>query len=285
MQLSFEKQTMKSALLECRNLSFGYTGRTVLDGISIAIGEADFVGVIGPNGAGKSTLIKLLSGLLSPFQGVVTLNGMDIRSLRKRTIATELAVVQQEEVPDFGFTVAEQVMMGRAPHHGGLYFENFSDRMIVQEAMAKTKVTHLADRPIEALSGGERQRVRIARALAQQPRVLLLDEPTNHLDLYSQLLLIELMREINNEGLGILMVSHDINFMSESCNHLIILHQGRLWSEGPPREVITEENLAECFRIKALVDINPVTAVPRMTPLSRVDDPCRADSPSAPNSP
>jgi iron complex transport system ATP-binding protein len=262
---------MSSAPLECRNVSFGYTGRPVLDGITITIREGDFVGVIGPNGAGKSTLVKVLSGLLSPSTGIVTLNGVDMRSLGKRIVASELAVIQQEEAPDFGFTVREHVMMGRAPRHGGLYFENRADRTIVEGAMEKARVTHLADRPVEALSGGERQRVRIARALAQQPGILLLDEPTNHLDLYSQMLLIELLREINAEGMAILMVSHDINFMAACCAHLRILHEGKFRSDGLPHVVITEENLAKWFRIKALVDVSPVTTAPRMTPLARLD--------------
>ena len=262
---------MTKALLECTGVGFGYPGKQVLSEINLAIGDRDFVGVIGPNGAGKSSLVKLLSGLLSPLEGVVTLNGADLRSLSRRKIASHIAVVQQEEAPDFGFTVREQVMMGLAPHHGGLHFESRSDQMVVEQAMAKTEVVDLADRCADALSGGERQRVRIARALAQQPRILLLDEPTNHLDLYSQLSLMELLRGIHSEGIGILMVSHDINFMSESCSHLKLLYEGRFCCEGSPLEVITEENLAACFRIHALVDINPVTAGPRMTPLARMD--------------
>lgn len=261
---------MKEALLECREVSFAYGERPVLHGINFSIRNGDFVGVIGPNGAGKSTLIKVLSGVLRPLEGVVALNGADMKSFSKREVASNLAVVQQEEVQEFGFTVTEEVMMGRAPHHGGLYFEGPSDREIVLAAMDKTGVTQLAERQMETLSGGERQRVRIARALAQQPKVLLLDEPTNHLDLYAQLSLIELMRGINEEGIAIFMVSHDINFMCESCTHLKILHERSFCYQGSPRKVITEENLAHSFGIRALVDENPVTGAPRMTPLARL---------------
>ncbi|MGO9119298.1 MAG: ABC transporter ATP-binding protein [Desulfomonilaceae bacterium] len=261
---------MKRALVECREVSFDYGSRPVLHGISFSIEEGDFVGVIGSNGAGKSTLIKILSGMLRPSQGIVTLNGVDMRSLPLRKVATELAVVQQEETPDFSFAVTEEVMMGRAPHHGGLYFESLSDRAIVLEAMGRSGVAHLSERRIETLSGGERQRVRIARALAQQPKILLLDEPTNHLDLYAQLSLIELMRDINTQGIAIFLVSHDINFMCASCTHLKILHEGRFYCQGSPREVITEENLAHSFGIRGLVDVNPVTGAPRMTPLARL---------------
>jgi iron complex transport system ATP-binding protein len=265
---------MKSALLECRDVSFGYGARTVLQGMSFGIGDGDFVGVIGPNGAGKTTLTKVLSGLLRPSEGVVALMGADMKSLSKREVAAQVAVVQQEETPDFGFTVTEEVMMGRAPHHGGLYFEGRSDRVIVQEAMDKTRVTHLAERRIETLSGGERQRVRIARALAQQPLILLLDEPTNHLDLYSQLSVMELLREIHSHGLSILLVSHDINFVAALCKSVRIIKEGALMVAGAPADVITEENMALCFDIRALVDINPVTDAPRVTPLGRLNK-CR----------
>jgi iron complex transport system ATP-binding protein len=261
---------MMRALVECREVGFDYGARTVLHGISFSIREGDFVGVIGSNGAGKSTLIKVLSGVLRPSRGVVTLKGADMRSLPLKKVAAELAVVQQEETPDFSFTVTEEVMMGRAPHHGGLHFEGPTDRAIVQEAMEKAGVTHLAERSTETLSGGERQRVRIARALAQQPKILLLDEPTNHLDLYAQLSLIELMRDINGEGIAIFLVSHDINFMCASCAHLKILHETSFRYQGSPREVITEENLADSFGIRAIVDVNPVTGALRMTPLARL---------------
>jgi len=258
---------MKDDLLECKEVLFGYNGHTVLNGASLTVSPEDFVGVIGPNGAGKSTLIKIMSGLIRPLQGRVTFGGRDLASLSRRDVAKKMAVVAQEETSEFGFTVREEVMLGRAPHHGGLYFENRSDRTIVEAAMEKTRVAHLSNRRIEALSGGERQRVRIARGIAQQPKVLLLDEPTNHLDLYSQISLMELLREINKEGLSILLVSHDINFVAESCDQLNILHNGNFRFSGTPRQVITPENLAASFRIRALVDTNPVTGAPRMTPV------------------
>jgi len=264
---------MKTAALECRNLRFGYSESPVLDDVGFSMFEGDLVGVIGPNGAGKTTLIKLLSGLLEPARGTVALKGTDINSFSRQQIARELAVVSQEERPDFGSTVREEVMLGRAPHHGGLHFDSGPDHLIVESSMEKTRVDSLADRKLASLSGGERQRVKIARGLAQEPRLLLLDEPTNHLDLYSQMSLMELMREINQDGPGILLVSHDINFVAEVCEHIHILHRGRFRFTGSPSGVITEANIAASFNIRALVDTNPVTGKPRMTPLHRLAAP------------
>ena len=262
---------MAPSILACENLAFSYDNLPVLDGVSLSIEEGDFLGVIGPNGSGKSTLIRLLAGLLTPKEGVVRLNGNDMAALSRRSISRELAALAQEESPDFGFTVWEEVMLGRAPHHGGLHFDSRSDRIIVEHAIEKTDLTHLRRRKMAEVSGGERQRVRIARGLAQQPRVLLLDEPTNHLDLYSQLSLMELMKDINSEGLAILLVSHDINFVSRACKRLEILHERTFRFSGPPQEVITEATIAAAFNIRAVVDRNPADGSPRMTPVTRLN--------------
>jgi len=258
--------------LACQEAWFGYKDkeRSVLNGVSLTLQEGSLVGVIGPNGSGKSTLLRVLSGALQPARGTVTLEGNALHRLGKRTIARDIGVLLQEESADFGFTVREVISMGRAPHHRGLYFEQSSDIIAIESSMERAGVAHLADRSIEALSGGERQRVRIARALAQQPRFLLLDEPTNHLDLHSQLSVMELLQEIHSEGLAILIVSHDINFVAELCESVRLINDGIFMFEGPPADVITKETIALCFDIRALVDINPVTGAPRVTPLGRL---------------
>ena len=259
------------SVLACRDVWFGYKDAApVLRGINLTVHEKSVVGVIGPNGAGKSTLLRVLSGLLATSRGTVTLDGRKLRSLGRQALAREIAVLAQEEVTDFAFTVREVVSMGRAPHHGGLYFEGRSDALAVEKSMERAAITHLADRWMDELSGGERQRVRIARALAQQPRFLLLDEPTNHLDLHSQLSVMELLREIHSEGMAILIVSHDINFVAELCESVILIHDGACMFEGTAADVITEETIARCFDMRVLVDLNPVKGVPRVTPLSRL---------------
>lgn len=261
---------MTRNLLACKDLVFRYDGRTVLNGATLTVEKGEFVGVIGPNGAGKSTLLKILSGVLRPESGRVTLGGIHVKDIPRREVARQVAVVAQEETAEFGFSVRDQVLLGRAPHHGGLYFETLSDRKIVEDAMEKTGVANLENRRMDALSAGERQRVRIARGVAQQPRVLLLDEPTNHLDLYSQLSLMGLLRTVNQEGIAILLVSHDINFVAQCCHKINMLHQGHFSFSGAPRDVITPDNVAEAFGIRSLVEPAPFTGVPRLTPIDIV---------------
>lgn len=265
-------QTRHGSILACRDVWLAYKNREVpvLRGISLSIREGSLVGVIGPNGSGKSTLLRVLGGRLAASRGTVTLDEKMLHRLGKQAIAREIAVLVQEEAMDFAFTVKDVVAMGRAPHHGGLYFEDTGDIRAIEKAMERAEVAHLADRPIDTLSGGERQKVRIARALAQEPRFLLLDEPTNHLDLHSRLTVMELLRQIHSEGLAILIVSHEINLVAELCESVRLIHDGSFMCEGPPAEVITEQSIASCFDIKALVDVNPVTGTPRVTPLSRL---------------
>jgi iron complex transport system ATP-binding protein len=262
-----------TSVLACQEAWFGYKDKEelILKGVSLTLQEGVLLGIIGPNGSGKSTLLRVLSGALQPACGTVTLEGQALHRLGKRTIARKIAVLVQEEATDFAFTVREVVSMGRAPHHRGLYFEQSGDIIVIESSMERTGVAHLADRSMEALSGGERQRVRIARALAQQPRFLLLDEPTNHLDLHSQLSVLELLQDIHSEGQGILIVSHDINFVAELCESIRLIRDGVVMFEGTAADVITEENIALCFDIKALVDLNPVTGSPRVTPLGRLN--------------
>lgn len=265
-----KREKMKSAVLECMNVSAKLGESIILDDITFSMNDGEFIGIIGPNGAGKSTLLRVISGIQKADSGVVRLYGQDIRSMSRQEVARVLAIVAQEESLEFGFTVAEYVSFGRTPHHGGVFFESDQDREIVLSAMSRTLTDNLATRTLESLSGGERQRVRIARTLAQQPRILILDEPTNHLDLYSQMSLMELLREINNSGIAIIMVSHDINFMCQVCNHLKLMSNGQILTAGPSHKVITVSWLEAAFNVKVFVDSNPFTRAPRITPLAKL---------------
>ena len=261
---------MRSGILDCINVSVMLGNSRILDDVDFSLDEAEFVGIIGPNGAGKSTLLRVISGIQKSDSGLVKLYGKDIGSMSRQEIARVLAIVAQEENLEFGFTVEEYVSFGRVPHHGGIFFENKQDREIVRSAMSRTMTETLAARQVESLSGGEKQRVRIARTLAQQPRILILDEPTNHLDLYSQMNLIELLGDINQDGIAIIMVSHDINFMCLACDNLKLMNAGRIIHEGPAEEVITESLMQEAFSVKVYVDRNPLNQATRISPLEKL---------------
>jgi len=258
---------MMASLLEAIEVSYGYRApRWVIDGVSFSVEEGEFVGIIGPNGAGKTTLLKLLDGLLEPQQGEIRLKRRAMREMSRREIARQVAILPQEVTFYFNFTSLEIVLQGRAPFLGGLRLEGEKDVEIARNAMDKTGTLQFADLSITELSEGEKQRVLVARALTQQPRLLLLDEPTANLDLNYQVEVMDLVRaRSQQEGVAVVMASHDINLAAEYCDRLLLLKEGRVFCQGRPEEVINERVLTQVYECHLLVDRNPLSGSPRIT--------------------
>jgi iron complex transport system ATP-binding protein len=256
-----------STLVELREVTFGY-GATErrrgaafrLSPLSLAIERGEIVGVIGPNSAGKTTLIRLLTRVVPPSSGTITIEGRPLASLSAAALAREIAVVPQDLPQAFPFTVGELVLMGRYPHAPARYFESERDRAVARTAMEATGVLDLARLPLAELSGGERQRAVLARALAQEPRLLVLDEPTAHLDLRYQAECVGLLRRLNRErGMTIVLVAHDLNLAAEVCDRLLLMSQGRMERLGAPEQVLDEDTLRAVYGCEVLVDKSPAS--------------------------
>jgi iron complex transport system ATP-binding protein len=246
-----------SPAVEISNLRFAYDGRLVLDGLSLSVESAQMVAILGPNGSGKTTLLKLLSAVLIG-KGGVKLNGRDIRSYDRRELSRLFAVVPQESQVDFPYTVAEIVLMGRASYHSPLAFEGPKDLEIARTNMELTETSALADRYFHELSGGEKQRVTIARALTQEPELLLLDEPAAFLDLKHQVRVLELMQRLNRERkLTIIAALHDLNLAALFFPRLVMLRDGKIYRDGTPKDVLTEQNIQEVYGIGVRVQPDP----------------------------
>lgn len=256
------------AAMEAREITFGFNGTPILDGVSVRIEPGKIIGVIGPNGAGKSTLVRLLSRALAPASGEVRLNGLGVDHWRPADLARVLAVVPQDPDLPPGFTAWEMVLMGRSPYIGWTGNESEHDRAIVRWAMDATRIEHLAQRSVDQLSGGEKQRVIVARALAQQPRVLLLDEPTSHLDINHQVDTLGLVRRLVREsGLAALAIFHDLNLAAQYCDRLVLLNGGRVAAEGLPEDVLTPDLLAQVYQTAVMVVPHPANGLPLALPL------------------
>ncbi len=216
---------MKSTL-RAEHVTFAYSrDKPVLRDLSLDIPSGTFLAVVGPNGAGKSTLINILAGLLTPQAGRVLVDGVDLRSCRVQDIARKVAIVRQEFVPAFGFSVVETVLMARTLHYGHWGFESKADREIVKEALELTDTTGFAARPLASLSAGERQRVFIARGLAQNTPILLLDEPTSFLDWKHQGRIYDLLKSVQIEkGTTIVAITHDLNLAAQYCEQTLLLY-------------------------------------------------------------
>jgi iron complex transport system ATP-binding protein len=246
---------MKAAI-RIDSLAFAYGERLVLDGISLAIEKGEMIGILGPNGSGKTTLLKILSAVLSGH-GKIELNGKDIRSYGRRELSRIFAVVPQETQINFPFSVAEIVLMGRASHHSPIGLEGERDLESARKSLEATETASLADRYLHELSGGEKQRVMIARALAQEPEILLLDEPAAFLDLKHQVRVFDLLRRLNRErGLTIVAALHDLNLAALFFPRLAMLSGGKIFRDGPAREVLSEKNIEEVYGVQVRVEMD-----------------------------
>ncbi len=248
-----------------QKLTHTFDERHVLDGVSFDVDAGRFFIIIGPNGSGKTTLLKLLAGLLPVKKGRIHILGRDIDAYSAKALARRMAYVPQSVPMEFPFTVTQIVLMGRAPHLGLLGFEGQTDLEIARHAMATTDVLRLAARRLDQLSGGERQRVFIARAICQQPKIILLDEPTAALDLAHQVRLLDLMERLkNDQGVTIVMVSHDLNTAAMYADSLLLLSEGRIAGSGSPGEVMRYDLLEQVYGCPLVVDRSPMGEYPRV---------------------
>jgi len=215
---------------------------------------------MGPNGSGKTTLLRCIMRYLTPEHGAVLIDSTPLHTMNEKELAQLLAVVPQSSNLDFSFTAYDIVMMGRLPYASSRFIgESENDARAVREAMERTDTWEFSTRRFNSLSGGEQQRVIIARALAQDPKILLLDEPTVFLDISGQFEIMDLLKDLNREGLTIIAVLHDINLASRYCERIALLNDGRLESIGTPQQVFTPENIMRIYDLDVLVRHDPVT--------------------------
>jgi iron complex transport system ATP-binding protein len=264
--------TNNAAGLVARGVGYSFDRRAeALTGIDFTAQPGEAVALLGPNGSGKSTLLRLLAGLLAPASGSVTLDGQPLAGFEREALARQLTLVPQESPAPFELSVREVVALGRNPWLGRFTPAGPADHEAVDEALAATDAAHLADRSITELSGGERQRVLIARALAQKTRYLLLDEPTAHLDIEHQLAMLSLVRAQADAGAAVVVAIHDLTLAARFCDRLVLLTAtggaGHVVAQGKPIDVLTPDNIATVFRVRADVLTGPdggvIAVVPR----------------------
>ena len=231
--------------LEVRDLWAGYPGQPpAIEAIDLDVPVGELVGLVGPNGAGKSTLFKAILGLIKPLRGEARAFGHPVAEARD-----DIAYMPQVEEVDWRFpvTVADVVLMGR--YHGRRLFGRWSrgDRERAAEALHRVGLDGLGDRQVGQLSGGQRRRVLLARAIARGARLLLLDEPFAGLDAAVQHDLLAILDELSGGDRAILIATHDLSCVMNSCDEAVCLNRRNIAS-GPPSEVLTEQVLTETFQ-------------------------------------
>lgn len=235
-------------------VNFSYSSTPVLKNINLDLEGNEFVSILGPNGVGKSTLIHCMNKILTPTEGVVMINGKDVKEIPLKELAKQIGYVPYSGGDAFPLTVVDTVLMGRHPHNKWKSLD--SDLDLVYETLKMLRIEHLAMRNFNELSAGQHQKVMLARGIVQEPKLLLLDEPTANLDIRHQIEVTKLLKELSvTKEMLVIMISHDLNISSKFSDKMILMHEGTIFSVGTPEEVITEDNIRTVYK----VDSNVVT--------------------------
>jgi iron complex transport system ATP-binding protein len=227
-------------------------GRAVVDGVTLSLQPGRLVALLGPNGAGKTTLLKAMAGLL-PSKGSVRLGGDTLASLSRQLRARRIGYLPQGHQVHWPLSARDVVALGRFPHGLADPARMGTDHAsVVDSVMARTDTIRFADQAVMTLSGGERARVMLARALAVEADILLADEPTASLDPRHQITVMQDLKAESRRGALVVAVTHDIALASRLADEIVLLHEGRVVSHGPPAEVLTDERLAGVYGVSAL---------------------------------
>jgi iron complex transport system ATP-binding protein len=256
--------------LEAHDLTLGYGDADVIRGLSVTLADGAITMIVGANACGKSTLLRGFARLLRPRGGEVVLDGTSIHDMRSIEVARLLGLLPQTPVSPDGITVGDLVGRGRYPHQGWFRRWSDADAAAVAGALEATSTADLVDRRISELSGGQRQRVWVAMALAQDADLLLLDEPTTFLDINHQVELLDLLADLNaRSGTTIVVVLHDLNLACRYAQHIVVMKEGAILVQGPPREVITAATITEAYGLACEVVPDPVSGTPMVVPRGR----------------
>ena len=250
-----------TAALQLRDIVVRRGGRIVLDRVGLTASAGEVIGVVGPNGAGKTTLIRAALGLEPLVGGSARLGGEQVGGLSPAALARRAGYLPQER------RLAWNVTALRAASLGAMDAPQAMAEQRAAAALAKVGLSHLSDRGVFDMSGGERARVLLARLLAGCAPLLLADELTAGLDPDAQLLALALMRAEARGGAAVVLTLHDLNLAARSCDRLVVLDQGRLAADGPPREALSDAVLAEVFGLDGQLletPAGPVLAVRRI---------------------
>ena len=233
-------------MIELKNITAGYDGKTVLSGVSLSIPKGKLISVIGSNGSGKSTLLKTVVGIITAQAGEIVIDGRASAELSRQDTAKKIAYLAQgKSVSDM--TVEQMVLHGRFPHLSYPRRYGEKDREIAFEALKQMGLDELAGRPLSSLSGGIRQKAYIAMALAQDTEYILLDEPTAYLDIYNQVELMNIMKSLARAGRGVVTVMHDLPLAFEFSDGIAVINNGRIAACDTPENICTSGIVKEIF--------------------------------------
>lgn len=236
-------------MLEVQNVCAGYNGTEIVHNISFELNMGESMCILGANGCGKTTFLRTIGNLI-PFTGSIKLDGVELRSMKRRKIAEKVALLSQISGTYFSYSVYDTVMLGRYQQ----IRKNFSDRPkkadreAVEQCLETVGLSDYANRKINELSGGQLQRVFLAKTLAQDPQIILLDEPTNHLDIKHQVELVQYLKKWSESGdHAVIGVFHDINLALQLSDKILFMKDGREVVFGSMEEIGSKQLLKDVY--------------------------------------
>lgn len=247
-----------SPMLRALGLNVVLGRNHILRDLDLDVAAGELTSLIGPNGAGKSTVFAALSGDLEPTSGQVLLHEKPVRSYAAKELALRRAVLPQDHLVRFSYSVEEIVHLARLSHPS----DPAQDEGIVTASLAAAEMEHMRRRDVQTLSGGEMARTAFARTLAQTTPIVLLDEPTAALDLRHQEAVLRHARRLRDEGACVVVVLHDLNLASAYSDRVVMLSAGQVVADGPPSAVFTADQIRTVYRQNVLVTDHPTRGCP-----------------------
>lgn len=236
-----------------KELSYSIGAKKIVDSLDFHVKKKQFVGIIGANGCGKSSFLKCICQG-AKYTGDIFFDAQNMKDIKVKERAQKIAVVSQHNYYQFDFSVEEIVLMGRSPYKKNLETDGPKDYQVVEDSLAQVGMLDFRYRNFNTLSGGEQQRVILARALAQQTPCIVLDEPTNHLDIKYQLQLLEIISKLD---VTVVSAIHDLTLAFQYCDYIYAIKDGKVFTHGTTREVITPSHIKSLFDVHAVIQENP----------------------------
>ncbi|MBU3135454.1 ATP-binding cassette domain-containing protein [Clostridium gasigenes] len=236
-------------MIEVKNIIKKYSGKTVVDNVSVNIEKGKITSFIGPNGAGKSTVLSIITRLIKKDNGQVIIEGKKLEEWDKKELSKKIAILKQSNNINLKLTIRELVTFGRFPHSEGRITKE--DNKYIDRAIEYMKLKDIEDKYIDELSGGQKQMAYIAMVIAQNTEYVFLDEPLNNLDMKHSVEMMKILRNLCDElGKTVVLVMHDINYTSCYTDYIAALKDGKLVKYGKTEDIIKKEILEEIYEIK-----------------------------------
>ena len=237
-------------IFETKELSIGYSGKTVVSGINVSLKKGEILSVIGPNGSGKSTFLKTVSGQLAPIKGDVLIDGKKLSLIKSEELSKSVSLLLTDRIKPEYMTARELIESGRYPYTGRFGILSDEDRKKADEIIELTGTAYLSDRLYCSLSDGEKQRILFARALCQEPELLIMDEPMSYLDIKYKLEMVDIIKQLCLEnGVSVIMSVHEVFLAGKISDRILSFKNNKIFRYGDPEDVFKDEIIMELYDI------------------------------------